>query len=106
MTNRRSLAIWAVTGSLLLILGASVLPIWTVWHFNPMEAVGYHKTLWGAFAELWQRDPAEYYPSFFFVKVTMDARDLVQAGITLAIGACAGMAASALKKPLYLQRNP
>ena len=36
------------------VLVASLCPIWTVWYYNPMEGLGYRRTLWGVMWEVLQ----------------------------------------------------
>jgi hypothetical protein len=52
-------------GGLLALVAATFLPVWTIWHLNPMEGVGHRCSLWSTawtVAGAWLEDPDPAFP--------------------------------------------
>jgi hypothetical protein len=85
-----------IAGGMTPLVILSFFPIWTVWHYNPMEGVGRHRSLWFVAVEIlqsWVEQPDPAFP----VTVTGDARDLILGAIVIGIGVFFGVIALALR---------
>jgi hypothetical protein len=85
---------FVLTGGALALLGATALPVWTLWYENPMEGTGYHHSLWYVVwqvASSWAEAPNPMFP----VTRTGDAHDFIVAGIYFCAGAALGAASFA-----------
>jgi hypothetical protein len=79
---------WAGCGASAVLLIWSCLPVWTVWHINTWEGVGYPGTLWQALAQLPsnQRN-ADPYPDLW----ALHGSNLMQGAIVVVLALAAAL---------------
>jgi hypothetical protein len=95
-SKKPMLARYVIVGGMTPLLILSFFPIWTIWYDNPMEGVGYHRSLWFVAVEVvqsWVEQPDPAFP----VTITGDARDLILGAIVCGIGVFFGVVAFALR---------
>jgi hypothetical protein len=87
-SSKERAILWAVCSALVVLLIGSLLPIWTAWHINPWEGVGYRATLWQAIAQLPSNvQNAAPYPGLFALHET----NIVQGAILLVLVGAIGV---------------
>src|SRR5262245_65544350 len=78
-----------MTCGFLVVFASTFLPIWTVWHLNPIEGVGYLRPLWVVLWEVIGAHVQEVNPAFPVIR-TGDEHDFIIAALAFGIGTLMG----------------
>jgi hypothetical protein len=84
------LVVFTLGGGVAALVVASAMPIWTLWHINELEGLGYRVSLWRVGLEATQSWIESFDGNPALVR-TGDPEDFIIAGVAFGVGAAIGM---------------